>query len=68
VPAQARINWEGCGTGRVFGVKMGDDGGGSLISLVGLAPSWIVSVSASDTYLPMHHKLQKISSGTSLPG
>jgi len=42
--------------GRASGVKMGDDGGGSLISLGGVVPSRIVSVSASD-YLPLHHKV-----------
>jgi len=34
--------------GRASGVKMGDDGGGSLISPDGVAPSRIVGVSASD--------------------
>jgi len=29
---------------------MGDEGGGSLISLDGVAPSWIVSLSASDIF------------------
>jgi len=29
-------------------MKMGDDGGGSLISPDGVVPSWIVGVSASD--------------------
>ena len=43
--------------GRASGVKMGDDGGGSLISPDGVAPSRIVGVSAS--YLPLHHKTQK---------
>ena len=31
-------------------VKMGDEGGGSLISLDGVAPSRIVGVSASDVF------------------
>jgi len=45
----------------------GDDGGGSLISPDGVAPSRIVGVSAS-VYLPLHHKVQKkISSGTGSP-
>jgi len=34
-------------TGRSSGVKVGDDGGGSLISPDGVAPSWLVGVSAS---------------------
>ena len=33
--------------GRAFGIKMGDDGGGTLINLDGMVPSRIVSVSAS---------------------
>jgi len=45
---------------------MGDDGGGLLISPDGVAPSRIVSVSAS-VNLPLHDKVQKFSSGTSLP-
>ena len=32
---------------RASGIKMGDDGGGLLISPDGVAPSWIVGVSAS---------------------
>jgi len=48
---------------RAFGVKMGDEGGGSLISPGGVASSRIVGVSASDLFL--HHKVQKkFSSGT----
>ena len=37
----------------------------ALVSLGGVVPSQIVSVSA---YLPLHHKVQKFSSGTSSPG
>jgi len=33
----------------------------------GVAPSWMVSVSAS-VNLPLHHKVQKFSSGTGSPG
>jgi len=33
--------------GRAFSVKMGDEGGGSLISPDGVVPSRIVAVSAS---------------------
>ena len=33
----------------------------------GVAPSWMVSVSAS-VNLPLHHKVQKFSSSTSSPG
>jgi len=39
-------DWEGCGA-RASGIKMGDDGGGSLISLDKVAASQIVCVSAS---------------------
>jgi len=39
----------------------------ALVSLDGVAPSRIVSVSAS-VNLPLHHKVQKFSSGTSSPG
>jgi len=39
----------------------------ALVSLDGVAPSWIVSVSAS-VNLPLHHKVQKFSSGTGSPG
>jgi len=54
--------------GRASGIKMGDDGGGSLISPDGVAPCRIVVVSAS-CYLPLHHRVQKkISSGTGSPG
>jgi len=41
--------------GRASGVKMGDDGHGSLIRLDGVAPSQMVDVSAS-VHLPLHHK------------
>jgi len=44
-----------------------DDGGGSLISPDGMAPSQMVGVSAC--YLPLLHKVHnKISSGTGSPG
>jgi len=64
--SQARIKWEGCGR-RESGVKMGGDGGGSLVSLDGVAPSRMVGVSAS-VNIPLHHKVQKISSSTGSPG
>jgi len=38
-----------------------------MVSLDGVAPSLIVYVSAS-VNLPLHHKVQKFSSGTGLPG
>jgi len=41
-----RINWEACGR-KASGIKMGDDGGGSLISPDGVALTQIVGVSAS---------------------
>jgi len=44
--SQARINWEGCGRKGIK--KMGNERGGSLISLDGVAPSQIIGVSASD--------------------
>jgi len=39
----------------------------ALVSLDGVAPSWMVGVSAS-VNLPLHHKVQKFSSGTGSPG
>jgi len=39
----------------------------ALVSLDGVAPSRIVGVSAS-VNLPLHHKVQKFSSGTGSPG
>ena len=38
-----------------------------MVSPDGVAPSWIVCVSAS-VNLPLHHKVQKFSSGTGSPG
>ena len=38
-----------------------------LVSPDGVAPSWMVSVYAS-VNLPLHHKVQKFSSGTGSPG
>ena len=49
--SEARINWEGCGRKDIQHKKWGDDGGGSLISRDGVAPSRIVGVSASDVSL-----------------
>jgi len=43
--SQARINWKGCDR-KGIRHKNGDDGGGSLISRDGVAPSHIVCVSA----------------------
>ena len=39
----------------------------ALVSPIGVAPSQMVSVSAS-VNLPLHHKVQKFFSGTSSPG
>jgi len=39
----------------------------TLVSPDGVAPSWMVSVSAS-VNLPLHHKVQKFPSGTGSPG
>jgi len=39
----------------------------ALVSPDGVAPSWMVSVSAS-VNLPLHHKVQKFSSGTGSSG
>jgi len=39
----------------------------ALVSPDGVAPSWMVSVSAC-VNLPLHYKVQKFSSGTSSPG
>ena len=50
--------------------KWGGDGGGwhwLLVSPDGVAPSCMVNVSAS-VNLPLHHKVQKFSSGTGSPG
>jgi len=46
---------------------MGDGGGGHWVNPDGVAPSWMVSVSAS-VNLPLHHKAKKFSSGTGSPG
>jgi len=47
-------------------IQMGATPSG-LVSPDGVAPSWMVGVSAS-VNLPLHHKVQKFSSGTSSPG
>ena len=47
---QARINWEGCGRKGIRLKNRRQDGGGSLISPDGVAPSQIVGVSASDIF------------------
>jgi len=39
----------------------------ALVSPDGVAPSWMVSMSAS-VNLPLHHKVQKFSSGAGSPG
>ena len=39
----------------------------TLVVPDGVAPSWMVGVSAS-VGLPLHHKVQKFSSGTGSPG
>jgi len=39
----------------------------ALVSPNGVSPSWMVGVSAS-VNLPLHHKVQKFSSGTGSPG
>ena len=54
--------------GRASGVKMGDDRGGSLISPDGVAPTWMVRMSASVSSL--HHKVRKKLAfyGTGSPG
>jgi len=46
---------------------MGDGGGGHWVSPDGMAPSRMVDVSAS-VNLPLHHKVQKFSSGAGSPG
>jgi len=61
----ARIKWEGCGRKSIWHKNGGDDGGWSLISTDGVAPSFIVGVSASDIFYCTIVK--KISSGTGLP-
>jgi len=47
--------------------KMGGWCRWALVSPDGVAPSWMVCVSAS-VNLPVHHKVQKFSSGTGSPG
>ena len=47
--------------------KWGDSGRWVLVSVDGVAPSRMVGVSAS-VNLPLHHKVQKFSSGTGSPG
>ena len=55
-------------TGRASGIKMGDEGGGLLISLDGVAARLIVGVPTSDIS-PCTIKVEKkLSSGTSSPG
>jgi len=63
---QATINWECCGR---KGIQHKNGGWSwALISPDGVAPRWMVGVSASVS-LPLHHKVQrKISSGTGLSG
>ena len=57
VPSQDKL--KDLRAGRASGVKMGDDGGGSLISLDGVVPSRIISVSASDYYYLLNtHSVQ----------
>jgi len=46
---------------------MGEWWGWALVNPDGVAPSQMVSVSAS-VNLPLHHKVQKPSSGTGSPG
>ena len=46
--------------------KWGDGGRWALVSPDGVAPSRLVGVSAS-VNLPLHHKVQKFSSGTGSP-
>jgi len=61
--SQARINWEGYGR-KGIRHKMGNEGGGSLISPDGMAPSQIVGVSASISPCTIKSK-KRFSSGTS---
>ena len=48
-------------------VKNGEDGGGGhwLVRMEWRPPGWSVSASVN---LPLHHKVQKFSSGTGSPG
>ena len=39
-----------------------------LVSLDGVAPSWMVAGVSASVNLPLHHKVQKFSSGTGSPG
>jgi len=56
--SQARINWEGCDRKGIRHKNGGIDGDGFLISLDGVAPTQIVSVTAS-CYPPLHHKSRR---------
>jgi len=55
VPVPSQV---GVVAGRACGIKMGDDGGGPLISPVGVAPSQMVRVSASVIF-PCTIKVQR---------
>ena len=54
--------------GRASGVKMGDEGGGSLISPDEVVPSRIVGVSASIIFPCIIKSRRRFSSGTGSPG
>jgi len=59
-----------CWLGGRKGIRPVKNGGWwrwSLVGSDGVAPSWMVGMSAS-VNLPLHHKVQKFSSGTVSPG
>ena len=59
-----------CWLGGRKGIRPVKNGGWwrwALVSPDGVAPSWMASVSTS-VDLPLHHKVQKFSSGTGSPG
>jgi len=67
--SQATIKWEDgrVAAGKASVVKMGDNGGWSLVSPDGVATTRMVGVSASVIF-PCTVKVQKFSSGSGSPG
>jgi len=64
---EARINWEGYSRKGIQHKNGADNGDGSLISLVGVAPSRIVGVCASVIFPCTIKSKRSFSSGTGSP-